>query len=301
MNRGPRAWEEIQGPVEVSTDRATAAERRETMENAWLRNLLYILAAYGAVVAIMYGMQRSLMYFPDRSTPDRGGAGVPEMQQVTLHTADGLELAAWYRAAGEGRKTIVYFHGNGGNIAGRGYKVKPYLNAGYGVMLVEYRGYGGNPSSPDEAGLYADGRAALDWLEAGGVPPEHTVLYGESLGSGVAVQLAGERPPAALVLEAPFTSASDVAAASYWFLPVRLLIKDRFDSIAKIGDVQAPLLLVHGERDRVVPVRFGRRLFDAANEPKKAVFLPDGHHNDLPDHGLIPEVLAFLEGLTKGH
>jgi len=267
------------------------------VENTWLRNLILILATYGVVVASVYGMQRSLMYFPDRSTPDPSSAGVPEMQQVMLQTADGLRLAAWYRAASEDRKTIVYFHGNGGNIADRGYKVKPYLNAGYGVMLVEYRGYGGNPSSPNEAGLYADGRAALDWLEAGGVPPAHTVLYGESLGTGVAVQLSGERPPAALVLEAPFTSASDVAAASYWFLPARLLIKDRFDSIAKIGDIQAPLLLLHGERDRVVPVRFGRRLFDAANEPKKAVFLPDGHHNDLTDHGLILEVLAFLEAL----
>jgi fermentation-respiration switch protein FrsA (DUF1100 family) len=266
-----------------------------------LHNLLYALAAYGAVVALMYGMQRSLMYFPDRSTPDPGDAGVPEMQQVPLHTADGLELVAWYRPASEGRSTIVYFHGNGGNIGGRGYKVKPYLAAGYGVMLVEYRGYGGNPSSPDEAGLYADGRAALAWLDASGVPPERTVLYGESLGSGVAVQLAFERPPAALVLEAPFTSASDVAAASYWFLPVRLLIKDRFDSIAKIGDVEAPLLLVHGERDRVVPVRFGRRLFDSANEPKQAVFLPAGHHNDLADHGLMPAVLTFLEGLSTDH
>jgi len=271
------------------------------VDNALLRNLLFILAAYGALVAVVYGMQRSLMYFPDRGAPDPGVAGVPEMQQVTLDTSDGLKLLSWYRPAGEGRETIVYFHGNGGNIAGRGYKIKPYLNAGYGVMLVEYRGYGGNPSSPNEAGLYADGRAALDWLEAGGVPSEHTVLYGESLGTGVAVQLAGERQPAALVLEAPFTSASDVAAAAYWFLPARLLIKDRFDSIAKIGDIKAPVLLVHGERDRVVPVRFGRRLFGAANEPKQGVFLPDGHHNDLPEHGLMSEVLAFLEGLSKGH
>ena len=271
------------------------------MDSAWLRNLLYILAAYGALVAFMYGMQRSLMYFPDRSTPDPGAAGVAEMQQVTLRTADGVELVAWYRPAGENAKTIVYFHGNGGNIAGRGYKVKPYLDAGFGVMLVEYRGYGGNPSSPDEDGLYADGRAALDWLEAGGVRPQHTVLYGESLGTGVAVQLAGERRPAALVLEAPFTSASDVAAAAYWFLPVRVLIKDRFDSISKIGAVQAPLLLVHGELDRVVPVRFGRRLFDSANEPKKAVFLPAGHHNDLAEHGLMREVLTFLEGLSTVH
>jgi hypothetical protein len=261
------------------------------------RNALYVLIAYAAFAAIMYVMQRSLMYFPDRQPLQPAQAGLPEMQIVRFGTADGLELMAWYRPASGERPTIVYFHGNGGNIAGRGYKVKPYLDAGYGVMLAEYRGYGGNPGSPHEAGLYADGRAALDWLAVQGVSPERLVIYGESLGSGVAVQLARERAPAALVLEAPFSSAVDVAASAYWFLPVRWLIKDRFDSVAKIGAVRAPLLLIHGERDHVVPVRFGRRLFDAAAEPKEAIFLPQGGHNDLPDHGLMPAVLEFLEGL----
>ncbi len=262
-----------------------------------LRNALYVVIAYAAFAAIMYVMQRSLMYFPDREPPVPAHGGVPEMQVVRFATADGLDLVAWYRAAAGDRPTILYFHGNGGNIAGRGFKVKPYLDAGYGVMLAEYRGYGGNPGSPDEAGLYADGRAALDWLAGQGVTPEGLVIYGESLGSGVAVQLASERRFAALVLEAPFSSAVDVAASAYWFLPVRWLLKDRFDSLSKIAAVQAPLLLVHGERDHVVPTRFGRRLFAAANEPKKAIFLPRGGHNDLPNHGLMPAVLKFLEGL----
>ena len=267
------------------------------MHTKWLRNLAYIFAVYGAIVVVMYGMQRSLLYFPNPVLPGPAAAGVPEMKQITLHTSDGLDLLAWHRPATQAQRTLVYFHGNGGNIAGRGYKVKPYLDAGYGVLLVEYRGYGGNPSSPDEQGLYADGRAALAWLSSRCVGPGEVILYGESLGSGIAVQLASEQRPAALVLEAPFTSVADVAAATYWFLPVRILIRDRFDSIAKIADVKAPLLLVHGERDLIVPTRFGRRLFDSAKEPKKAVFLPQGRHNDLADHGLAREVLAFVEGL----
>lgn len=264
------------------------------------RAAIYGLSAYAALTAAMYALQRSLMYFPDRSLPTPARAGAPEMSPVTLRTADGLALAAWYGAprdddGGNARPTVVYFHGNGGSIAARGGRVRPYLDRGFGVLLVEYRGYGGNPGSPSEQGLYADGRAALAFVQSEGLPLDRVVLLGESLGSGVAVRMASEFDVGAVVLEAPFTSAVDVAAGAYWFLPVRWLMKDRFDSMSRIGEVRAPLFVVHGERDRVVPVRLGRALFAAANDPKEAAYLPDAGHDDLPAHGSIRLAIDFLE------
>lgn len=263
------------------------------------RTAVYILSAYALFVAVMYVLQRSIMYFPARSLPTPAQAGVPDMDVVTLKTADGLELKAWYgapRKSGEtANPTLVYFHGNGGGIADRGARARPYLDRGYGVLLVEYRGYSGNPGKPNEQGLYQDARASFAFLEAEGLSFDRIVLIGESLGSGVAVQMATEYDIGALVLEAPFTSTVDVAAGAYWFLPVRWLMKDRFDSMSKIDRVTVPLLVVHGERDRVVPIRLGRKLFAAANEPKEAVYLPRAGHNDLPAHGSTHEVLRFLE------
>ena len=260
---------------------------------------IYIVSAYALFVAVMYVLQRSIMYFPARSLPSSAQAGVPDMDVVILRTADGLELKAWYGppkgSGGAVRPTLVYYHGNGGGIAIRGARARPYLDRGYGVLLVEYRGYSGNPGKPNEQGLYEDGRASLAFTQSRGLPLERTVLLGESMGSGVAVQMATEFNVGAIVLESPFTSTVDVAASAYWFLPVRWLLKDRFDSIAKIDQVRAPLFMVHGERDRVVPIRLGRKLFAAANDPKEAVYLPNAGHNDLPAHGGTQAVIDYLE------
>ena len=243
------------------------------------------------------------MYFPDGAAPDAELAGVPEMSPVRLTTDDGLTLLAWYRpATAEDRPTLVYFHGNAGHIGHRGAKVRPYLDAGFGVLLVSWRGYGGNPGSPSEAGLYHDGRAALDFLARAGVPPSRIALYGESLGAGVAVQMASERPErpvGAVLLESAYTSMADVAAHHYWYLPARYLVRDRFDSLAKIGRIGAPLFIVHGERDRIIPVAMARALFAAAAEPKEARFFPAAGHNDLYDHGAAEAVIDFLDRTIK--
>ena len=251
-----------------------------------------LLVVWLVLVGCMYAAQRTLMYFPAGDLPPPP----PPFTEVRLRTADGLDLVAWQAAGAPGRPILVYFHGNGGNIAGRVFKVRPFIEAGYGVLLVSWRGYGGNPGSPSEEGLLTDGRAALDHLGA----ETPLVLFGESLGGGVAVRLAAERRPAALILEAPFDSAVAVGAEHYWWLPVRLLMKDRFESIRWIGDVQAPLLIVHGERDGVVPAEHGRRLIEEATEPKQGVFLPRAGHNDLFDHGAAEIELEFLSRLGLG-
>ena len=259
------------------------------------------VVGYVLLLGGCYALQRSLMYFPAAEVPSPAAAGVPEMAAVTLHTGDGLALVSWYAAARAAQApTIAYFHGNAGNIADRGFKVRPFLDAGIGVLLVGYRGYGGNPGAPGEEGFFADGRAALDFLAGQGVPAERIVVFGESLGSGVAVRMASERRLCAVILEAPFTSAADAGQRAYPFLPVRLLIRDRFDSLSRIGSIGAPLLIVHGERDRVVPADHGRRLLAAAAEPKEGVFLPDAGHNDAFEHGSLTVALEFLDRVYAG-
>ena len=240
-------------------------------------------------------LQRSLTYYPDAMRPTPAEAGVPELAPVTLETGDGLALLAWHAPPRtEGAPSLVYFHGNAGHIGMRSFKVRAYLNAGLGVLLTTWRGYSGNPGTPTEVGLYADGHAARAFLRAQGAGDERQILYGESLGTGVAVHLARDSAPAALVLEAPYSSIADIASGRFPLLPVGPFILDRFDSAAKIGKVRAPLLIVHGERDRTIPVRLARKLHKRAREPKEAVFVPEADHADLTEFGLAAIVLEFL-------
>ena len=257
--------------------------------------LLILGCVYGAICAVMFAAQRRFLYAPDSARPDPHSAGVSDMQVERLRTADGLDVLAWFRPAIDDRKpVIVYFHGNAGHIGDRAYKMRPLLDAGFGVLLLSYRGYGGSPGSPSEDGLYADARAAIGFLSRQGVGPERIVIYGESMGSGVAVQIATETPPAALILEAPFTSLTKVAFEKVPYIPVPLLIRDRFDSLSKISRIHAPLLVIHGHRDQTVRVDHGRRLLAAANEPKRGVFVPEAGHTDLYDFGVAQHVAGFI-------
>jgi len=268
--------------------------------------LATVLGFYVLLVGGLYLFQRNLMYFPDRSRPDLVRAGLDGIRELTVETQDGLRLTSWYRGAASGKPCIVFFQGNAGNIEHRAFKVRVFIGAGYGVMLVGYRGYGGNPGEPSEEGLYADARAALSALEKEGVEPRRMVLYGESLGTGVAVRMAAERaalaPVAAVVLEAPFTSAVDAAGHYYPYVPVSLILKDRFDSALSIAGIGAPLLVFHGENDRTMPIRFAKALYDQAGQPKEAFWVPGAGHNNLYDFGVAREIIAFIarHTLSKG-
>ncbi|HLI11913.1 MAG TPA: alpha/beta hydrolase [Alphaproteobacteria bacterium] len=252
-------------------------------------------AVYVAVSGTLYVFQRRLVFMPSGRLGSPADAGVPEMEEVFYPTSDGLTLRAWYRAAGNGRLTIAYFHGNAGHLGERAFKARYFIEHGYGFLLTSYRGYSGNPGRPTESRVYDDGRAALAFLADRKVAPAATVLYGESLGTGVAVQLAVERPAAALVLEAPFTSLADVAARRYWWTPARWLLRDRFASLDKIARVAKPLLVVHGERDRTVRAELGERLFAAAMPPKELKLIPGAGHADLYEYGAGDVILEFLE------
>jgi uncharacterized protein len=259
---------------------------------------------YAAFVGTLFVLQRSMLYFPDSSVPSPHQSLVPEMKPVEVTTNDGLVMRSWYRAAEDGRPTVVLFHGNAGHIGHRAFKARVFMKAGFGMMLVGYRGYGGNPGKPTEEGLFEDARAALQFLDGQGGTPENVVLYGESLGSGVAVRMAAERAPVApvgaLILEAPYTSIADVAAHHYPYLPARLLVRDRYDSLAVIAKIRTPLLIIHGEVDRTIPTRFGRTLFAAAVEPKEAQWIENADHNGLFDFGAGALAVDFIERRLGG-
>jgi len=267
-----------------------------------LKSILFIAGiSYVAIVFLLYLFQRNLMYLPGTEAGDPARDGVPEMHAVDIATEDGLRIRSWYAAPGPAGRVVVFFHGNAGTIADRAFKARHFLDAGYGVMLVGYRGFAGNAGAPSETGLYMDGRAVLRWLEEEGVAPAEWIFYGESLGTGVAVHLAkevadGGRPAAAVILEAPFTSMADAAAVHYPWLPTRFLVRDRYDSLSKIGDIRAPLLVIHGDRDRTVPERLGRRLYDAALAPKQAIWLKGAGHVDLYEFDLVEPMLNWLAG-----
>lgn len=247
--------------------------------------LLWIVGIYLLVAAAAFVFQRKLLYFPnpERVTPAQAGLG--GIEEISLKTPDGETLLAWFAPPRGDRPTLLYFHGNGGNLASRANRARQITSAGYGLYMLSYRGYGGSTGSPSEEAFMADAGLAYEDLTKRGAPPGKIVIYGESLGTGVATQLAARREARLLILESPFTSAVDVGARAYWFLPVRLLMADRFDSLAVIKDIDMPLLVLHGEADRIVPVEFGQRLFDAAGEPKMIWRVPGAGHEELYAHG----------------
>jgi hypothetical protein len=263
--------------------------------NALKWTLIVALCLYIGLAALLYVTQRSLMYFPEtvRTTPAQ--AGLPEAEQITLATADGEQLVAWHVPPRGERPVIVYFHGNGGALRHRVERFRKLAADGVGLLALEYRGYGGSSGSPSETGLIADGEAAYDFAAAR-FAAKDIVLWGESLGAAVAVAIAAARPVGRVILEAPFTSAADVAAAHYWYMPVRLLMKDPFRTDQRIGKVTAPVLILHGVKDEVVPFRLGERLYQLANEPKRIVRFLDAGHDDLDHNGALHAVGRFLAG-----
>jgi len=259
---------------------------------------LIILAVlgYGGLLTLMYVFQRALMYFPDTTRTQPAQAGLPQAAEVTLRSEDGETLIAWHVAARGDKPVVLYFQGNGGGLNLRAERFRRLTADGTGLLALSYRGYGGSSGKPSEDGLILDARAAYDFAAAR-TPARRIVLWGESLGSAVAIALAAGREVGGLMLDAPFTSAADVGAAAYPFAPVRWLIKDAFRSDQRIARISAPLLVMHGERDRIVPISFGERLFALAREPKRMVRFPQAGHVDLDDHGAAKVVKEFLAAL----
>ncbi|MDF1827886.1 MAG: alpha/beta hydrolase [Legionellaceae bacterium] len=242
---------------------------------------------------LLYIFQRTLIYAPAKIIPQRQAYQAENMRVIQLSTRDGLILHSWYKPAKKNKPTVIIFHGNAGHIGTRIPLARYLISKGLGVLLLEYRGYGGNPGKPTEQGLYHDAHAAMKFLKQEGIALKDTVLYGESLGTGVATYIATEHPHAcALILQSPYTSMTDLGHEHYPWIPIEPW--DKFDSIGRIHKVHMPLLALHGTNDTVVPYAQGRTLFEAANQPKQWVELPTEGHSNLWKPRFLNTVTAFI-------
>ena len=255
--------------------------------------VVFALVLYVAFVGLLYVFQRALMYFPERVRTAPEAAGLPQAAEELLKTKDGETIILWHVPPQGDEPVVLYFHGNGGALRLRAARFAALTADGTGLVALSYRGYGGSSGAPNEAGLITDARAAHDFAIAR-YPAERLVLWGESLGSGVAVALAGERAVGKVVLEAPFSSAADVAASVYPFVPVRYLMKDQFRSDERIVGVTVPVLIMHGSRDSVVPIALGEKLHALVPGPKRFVRFDGGGHEGLDSLGALAAVKKFI-------
>jgi uncharacterized protein len=262
----------------------------------WL--LIVVSIGYaGGLVALFFAQRSFLFPVPTvvRTSPRQAGFG--EAEEHVLDTDDGEKVIVWHVPAKPGHSVVLYFHGNGDFLAGFFGRFHDLIADGTGVVALSYRGYAGSSGYPSERGLLRDAAAAYAFTVTR-YDAARIVAWGFSLGTGVAVALAAEKPVGRLILEAPYTSTADVAASIFWFLPVRLVMRDQFHSDERIARVTVPLLIMHGERDPAIPIRFGERLFALANEPKQFVRFPEGGHENLQNFGAIEAARHFIDAVN---
>jgi len=261
-----------------------------------LATVLLLALAVGMLTA----MQRQLIYFPDSTAVPPAGEAIEGARDLTLRTSDGLSLGAWFvppSAAPDLHLAVLVAPGNGGNRSGRVRLATELSRRGLAVVLMDYRGYGGNPGTPSEAGLARDAMAAVEALAELGYPAERTIYFGESLGAGVVAALQARRPPAGLVLRSPFTELADVGAHHYPWLPVRLLLEDRFEVTERLAASKVPVTVIYGDRDAVVPTELSVRAADAAPSLVERVVIRGADHNDPVMFGpRVADAVARLAG-----
>lgn len=258
-----------------------------------------IVFVYVGVVTFMYFGQESLLYHPKTELASPQEYGI-NMQVLSLTANDGSTQTAWYSPpVTPDAYTVVFFHGNAGNLGSRVHKFTAFQKAGWGVMAISYSGYGNSEGSPNEAAIYDDARAALAYIKGKNIRDNQLILYGESLGTGIASRMATEIDPALIVLESPYTSIADRGQELYPWLPVKWLLKDNFSPSRELPQVRTPVLIFHGEKDTIVPVEHGKSVYETAHEPKRLILLPEYGHNDIPIDTIIAEIRHYLDELTN--
>ena len=260
---------------------------------AFAKWLLFAIAAYGLFCAMLFLVQRHFLYHPQPTRISPVAAGFPVAEEIVLATSDGEQVIAWHVAPRVGKAVVIFFHGNADALARRVSRFAQLTADGTGLIALSYRGYGGSTGWPSEQGLYRDAEAAYAFAVAR-YAAERLVVWGFSLGTGPAVALAVDRPVGRLVLESPFTSVADIAAAAMPFVPVRLLLKDQYHSDRRIGRLRAPLLIMQGGHDQIVPLTLCKRLYALSPEPKRFVLLPEGRHENLDEYGAVEMVQRFI-------
>jgi len=258
--------------------------------------LTYIFIGYLILILTLFVFQRSFLYLPTKEKIDSSYFISTGLKEISLYTKDGLTLKSWIKKPkSKDGYTILIFHGNGGHVGHRIKKFESFINAGYGLFFLEYRGYADNPGKPSEKGLYNDASAAINFLFDENIKSNKIILYGESLGCGIAVKLSAEYKFAATILEAPYTSIKDVAQKHYWYLPAKWLVLDQYNIINIVDKIKSPLLIVHGEKDNIIDINFGKKVFEFANQPKESLFVKNAGHNDLFDFDTEKKIFSFLE------
>jgi uncharacterized protein len=252
-----------------------------------------LIVLYVSALMALFILQRDLLYPASDRRTLAAEAGLDGFEDLVLSTPDGERLVAWWRPPQPGKAIVLYFHGNGGSLWNRRFRARALTASGRGLLMISYRGYSGSTGTPFETGLHIDALTAYGWVRRS-YEALRLVAYGESLGTGVAVRLASEQPLAGLILDAPYTSAADVAGRIYWYVPVRWLMLDQFRSLDIIQRVRAPILILHGTDDQVIPFTMGQQLYEAATEPKWFVRLEGGNHAKNLENGGLEAVKEFL-------
>ena len=257
-----------------------------------------IILLYFLILIFLFFYQRNLMYHPSENNYSNDQLTV-QIEKVKVDTQDGIQLLGWYHKKDIDRyKTILFFHGNAGSLENRIHKLNHFKEMDVNFLIIAWRGFSGNKGKPSEKGLYEDGRSAINWLLKKGVNEENIIIYGESLGTGVATHLSQNRKFAGIVLETPFTSMVDAAKKFYPYIPVSLLLKDKFNNKDKIKNVIAPVLIMHGESDQIIPFFMGKKIYEVANEPKYSYFTKHDNHMMEYDENLVKALNSFFISLN---
>ncbi len=269
------------------------------MPKSFVRIIIAAFAVYMGVVGFMYVRQRDFMYFPQTTEITPSEKGFTQAKSMDLRTHDGERIVAWWVPPESPEKPVfLYLHGNAGNLATRAERFKKMVSDGAGLLAIDWRGYGGSTGTPTESGLRQDTMAAYQWLVEQ-TSPQRVVVFGESLGSGLAVWLASKQPVGVVVLDSPFMSTLAMAQERYWYLPVSWLMKDTYRSDVAMRNVTSPVLIMHGDADRVVPFVQGEALFALAPEPKQFYRIPAGNHVSAYNHDGHETVSAFVSKYIK--
>ena len=269
--------------------------------NFYTTGILALVFFYILLLSVVFFFQRNLLYHPsvDNYLKDQVVKEPAEIEKVKITTNDKIDLIGWfYNQDLEKFKTILFFHGNAGSLENRTYKLNHFKDLNVNFLIIAWRGFNGNEGKPNEMGLYEDARSAIKWLSAKGIKEQNIILYGESLGTGVAVEVAQNKDYAGVILESPFTSMVNMGKKYYPFFPVSFLLKDKFESHRKIKKVLVPVLVLHGKKDKIVPFAMGKKMYEMANEPKFFYFQEYGDHMIDYDTELLMALEKFIQSLN---
>ena len=259
-----------------------------------------VIILYIFIGLSLYLLQRKILFNTSGLPQTPSYYGLNEVKEVQILTNDGISLLSWYFKGKDTTPLLVYFHGNSFDIGERAYRIKRYIDQNWAVLLVAWRGYSGNKGNPTEKNLYIDGEATLKWvIQNTNYQFKDLVIYGESLGSGIAVELGKKYEFASIVLEAPFTSVADIAQERYRIFPTKFLVKDKFNNLEKINKLKSPLLIISGKKDEIVPHIHSQKLFNEAKVVKESVFIDEAMHNNLYDFGIEKHVISFTLKVWK--